>query len=1079
MRLRPSFLLIAVLAISGTAFADIPRPEHPRPDFQRPDWVNLSGEWEFDFDPQDKGVREEWFAPGKHAFSQRIVVPYPWESELSGIKRPDYRGVAWYHRKTAAPTGMRGKRIFIIFGAVDWRADVWVDGRKLGSHENGYIPFEIDLTQVLGDGKEHDLIVRAEDRVDPETPTGKQTGWYTPTSGIWQTVYLEGRGSNYIQSIKMYPDADAGTVRIDAVVSDSSPTARLLVQSPTGEFEATSRPVQNGVASVTLKPKQLTLWSPNSPYLYHVTIGLLSGRNQVDTVKSYFAIRKIQTGKWKDQDFESVLLNGKPIYIQAALHQSFNPKGIYTYPSEEAIRKDLQLTREVGLNSLRVHIKVEEPLFYYWADKLGVLIWYDLPNFSWHSETARRNYEQTLRAAIARDFNHPSIFVWVDFNETWGLAGRNGYDQANQDWVHSMYRLTKELDPTRLAEDNSPCNYDHVATDLNTWHFYINDYGAARKHIDNVVAQTYPGSPFNYVKGAAQIGRPLLNSEYGGISAGSGDQDISYCLHYLTNLLRQHNRIQGFIYTELSDIEWEHNGLVNYDRSRKEFGYPIFPAYGRAQVRDIFNPDFLVIEGPPIRNVRPGQRITLPVSISHYSEVEIKTPRLSGIWGGTTTFGEHAIELGAAFERSEGISVKPYTVVEQQPLELTIPEKPGIYVFKLMLLDADRQVTRNWVWFNAVASPSPRVELFDEETVALRFSPEPTAFSGETLDLSPRATASGKYAGYGEGWVEYRIRIPEFINPRDIDAIEYMLELAPKARDEKLDWPARKKAADNPQTDGKKFPTSVAILMNGAVAGEYILTDDAADYRGILSHQKQQHPGSYGELRKGGIDYEGNEDAWDILFRDQAVTLRIEYGPVSGKPSGGLAVFGETNGAYPVDPTIFVHLMKEVKIPEGYDPTRPLTEVAKPVFRALLPSVGFGEAEWKYTLDPPGQNWAAPDFDDSAWKTGQHGFGRAGTPKAQINTPWETDDIWLRWKGELKPLAADAPVWLDAYYNDDVGIFVNGKLLLRKQGPVGEYETVRLTEKQRSLLQEGENTIAVHCTQRGGGQFIDVGLFTK
>jgi hypothetical protein len=1047
--MKPAILILAmtVAAINVASAANnlppqTPRPEHPRPDFQRSAWVNLNGSWDFDFDPDAVGEKEKWFEAGGHKWSQKIVVPFPWESELSGIQRPDYRGVGWYHRKIAAPADWKGKQIVLVFGAVDWAARVWLDGKPVASHDNGYLPFEVELTDALRDGREHDLVVRAEDNVDRETPTGKQTGWYTPSSGIWQTVYLEA------ESLK-------------------------------DEFKKVSTPVSNGTASLVIRPAVARLWSPESPYLYEFRLKLLSGPTVVDEIQSYTALRQVQTGKWGDQPFESVLLNGKPVYIQAALHQSFHPKGIYTYPSDDAVRHDLQFTRDCGLNSLRVHIKVEEPRFYYWADKLGVLIWYDLPNFSRYSERSRQTWEATLRGAMARDFNHPSIFCWVLFNETWGI-GDGGYGPSQQGWVRKMYELAKKLDTTRLCEDNSACRYDHVVCDLNTWHFYINSYDRARDHIANVVQATFPGSEFNFIKGLTQGTQPLLNSEYGGISAGLGDQDVSYCLHYLTNLLRSHDKIQGFIYTELTDIEWEHNGLANYDRTAKEFGYPDIA--GPTTVRDIFNPDFVVLDGPPIRDVKPGETIEVPVAISHYSSRGIKSPVLLYWMEGIGPLGAR-IEPNKDTRPSQAVeNLKQSSVADQKSLNIKIPETPGLYLLKVELAAgaADQRVAVNWMWFNAVGAPSLRVEKLDDRTVALRFDPSSSVAPGETGELGLRGatTGSGKYIGYGKGRADYRVTVPKFLDPRTIETVEFLAEVAARARDEKLDWPARKKSVDYPQTDAKKFPSQVAVSLNGVEAAKWTLEDAPADERGILSHQKRQQPGAYGYLQRAKLAV-SEGPAREVLERDRTITVALDYGPIEGKPSGGLSVFGETNGAYPVEPTLLLRLAKPAAIPDGYDVNASLTRGGKPTVRALLPSVGHGETKWKHTFEKPLARWTTPGFNDGTWRSALHGFGTQGTPNTTVNTLWDTSDIWLRWKGEFRPLPAAALVWIDYYHDEDFEVYVNGKMLLRRSGYVSQYQTELLTDEQRALFVEGENTIAVHCHQTVGGQFVDVGFFTR
>jgi hypothetical protein len=272
-----------------------------------------------------------------------------------------------------------------------------------------------------------------------------------------------------------------------------------------------------------------------------------------DTVHTYFGLRTVSKGIWEDKPYEYVLLNGEPVYVRGALDQAFHPDGIHAYPSDEVIRGDVQAAKALGLNLLRCHIKINEPRYYYWCDRLGVLVMYDFPSASIYTPKARANWEHTFRAALERDYSHPSIIAWILFNETWGLEEHR--TPASWRWVKEMFYLAKSLDRTRLVEDNSANLYDHVDTDINTWHFYIGDYDRARRHVERVVQQTHPGSSFNYVSNVyrhisesqeyTQRTQPLLNSEYGGLSAREGDKDVSYSFKFLTTELRRHDRICG------------------------------------------------------------------------------------------------------------------------------------------------------------------------------------------------------------------------------------------------------------------------------------------------------------------------------------------------------------------------------------------------------------------------------------------------------------------------------------------------------------------------------------------------------
>ena len=406
------------------------------------------------------------------------------------------------------------------------------------------------------------------------------------------------------------------------------------------------------ISDELFKPTAM-LWSPATPYLYAgdllLTEGEFNPKNpaelaafeknlaDADRIKTYFGLREIKRGKLPGEDFERVFLNGKPIYLRGALDQSFNPKGIYTGPTDEFLRSDIEAAKKLGLNFLRIHIKPDEPRRLYWADKLGLLIMEDMPNTWNQNAEARKAWEHTMSEIVPRDRNHPAIFAWVAFNETWGLVHpQYKQDKDTQKWVQSMLAEIRTLDPTRLVEDNSPCNYDHVAgTDLNSWHFYIDDHDAAKRHIDEVVARSVPGSTFNYVPGQTMNTAPLINSEYGSVSAGGGDRDVSWGFRDLTTLLRKQPKIQGYVYTELSDIEWEHNGFLDYDRSPKEFGYGEF-VKGMTPA-DLQGADFVGYDAPPAIVAKVGEVVSVPVFVSHYSERKKRRSCAGGSKGPTTT----------------------------------------------------------------------------------------------------------------------------------------------------------------------------------------------------------------------------------------------------------------------------------------------------------------------------------------------------------------------------------------------------------------------------------------------------------
>ncbi|MHC4673184.1 MAG: glycoside hydrolase family 2 protein, partial [Planctomycetota bacterium] len=500
---------------------NIPWPEHPRPNFQRPGWVNLNGEWQFDFDPNNRGLSEEWFVPGRHRFTGKIVVPFGWESRLSGIGNTEYRGAAWYSRNIKMPEDQPYKKgdTWLVVGACDWEARVWINGQPAGEHVGGYTPFDINLSKFAKPGEQINITIQAVDITDRKQPTGKQIGWYTRTSGIWQTVYLEPRGQRYIKSLRAIPNIKKGSIDYTISLSGATAQQRLKLSSPQGAFKPVTidLPADTDQVQATLTVMEPKLWTPNSPTLYPVTFELSDTEGLLDRVESYFGLREVSTHPATGRKYQYIYLNGKPIYLRGALHQSFHPQGIYQYPDDATMRGDYELCKKTGLNFLRIHIKAPVPRELYWADKIGVLIMQDMPNTWQHNPQARQYWQTTFERTVERDYNNPSIFSWCLFNETWGLGdNKRKYLPENQEWVKQMYHRAKKLDPTRLIEDNSPCKRDHVITDIHSWHFYINDFNKARDHLKYVADNVYPGSTFNYIGGHKQGTEPLINSEYGG-----------------------------------------------------------------------------------------------------------------------------------------------------------------------------------------------------------------------------------------------------------------------------------------------------------------------------------------------------------------------------------------------------------------------------------------------------------------------------------------------------------------------------------------------------------------------------------
>ncbi len=1079
--LLPSLLLLLPL------IAAEPRDETPRPDLERVGWVSLNGAWDFCFDPDGTGAARELMRPGAGGFDQRIVVPFPWESALSGIQAPTARGVAWYRRSFSTPTRRPSDRLYLCFGAVDQSCRVWVNGREVGGHAGGYTPFRLDISEALA-SRENQVVVRVLDETDPHLPTGKQVGWYTTTSGIWQPVWLETAPVTHVTGLAVEAALAPTQATLTASVwAGQAGPATLRVTSVDGSFapvEARHELTRgsNAVRLVVPVPNG-RLWTPESPQLYDYQLTLDSAAGQ-DSVRSYFGLRTVSTAPAPGGEHSLILLNGRPVYLRGALHQLFNPEGIYTFASDQAIRNDIELAKGLGWNFLRLHIKLADPRLLYWADRLGILLMADLPCTAQYSPRARDAWEAQLHEAIARDRSHPSLIAWCLFNETWGLGGE-GYqrDRSAQRWVQGMFALAKRLDWTRLVEDNSPCLYDHVVTDLNTWHFYIDDHAAASRHLQQVAAETRAGSGFNFCPGFTQGKQPLLNSEYGAVGAGSGDRDVSWGFKYLTTLLRAEPKCQGYVYTEHCDIEWEHNGLLCYDRTPKVSGYDAFVP--QMTWADLQGPDFIGAEGPPVLRVQPGGRVSIRPFLSHYSErpgpVRIRYTVVGWDNLGRPVSGPgRPGPLPPAQEGMVSATWAPATVTWQQPIVIdALPPRLALGALTVELLAGGERLAANYV--NLVCTgnvPAPTGEALDDRTVALRF--RPGAVADFTAPEAPQLLADlgrDKLCATGRPSFTYHLRLPPILRGTAFDELALVVEAGARGGAAKLDWPARRNPLDYPQTKARRAtPSALRATFEGAVLGTVPLADDFADSRGVLSHLTGWHHGSHGARVEMRLSLRENPALVARLSRGETLKLTLEV-PSEAPQANGLSLYGETMGRYPLPPTILLTATR-LPVAAGWTTTEPVTcDELSARRERVVPAADEGGSAWRYTIHRPLAGWESEGFDDSAWAEGKGGFGAEGTPGAVIGTTWRTADIWLRKRFRLeRELDARAVAILRYYHDEDVEIYLNGELLLSRTGYTTAYREDVLPSSISRRLRAGENTFAVHCRQTMGGQNVDLGL---
>lgn len=915
-------LLVPRLAVGAET---IPLPEHPRPDFERKSWMNLNGTWDFRFEGAGEAVPTELSKTA--AFPLKINVPFPWGSKLSGVAKGG--DIAWYRRNLTVPAAWKGQRVFLVVGASDWITTGWFDGRKVGEHRGGYTPFEFELTDLVQWGSEQTISLRVDDTPHPFKLEGKQG--YGEAKGIWQTIYLEARPAVHVRSVHFTPDVDRGVVGVVATLSDPAPAnAALQLHFKTGGLADFSQAVPAGKTEVRVDVRitNMRLWSLDDPFLYEVDAVLRAGGGE-DRVASYFGMRKISVERLPGTDIPYVALNGKPLYLQLTLDQSYHPDGFYTFPTDEFMRDEILRSKRLGLNGNRVHIKVEVPRKLYWADKLGLLIMADVPNF-WGDPTpeARQESETALRGMIARDFNHPAIFSWVTFNETWGLFTKQAGDKKTylpetQEWVATMYRLAKQLDPTRLVEDNSPCNFDHVETDLNTWHDYLPGY-AWRAKLDHVSADTHPGSTWNFIGGRKQGDQPMFNSECGnvwGYEGSTGDVDWSWDYHIMMNEFRRHPKVAGWLYTEHHDVINEWNGYYRFDRSEKFTGLDGLAA--GMTMSDLHAPLYLATGGELCRDAKPGESVSVPLFASFMTD---RAP-------GTRLVIRHELTGWNALGQRESYALgtrnlpfEPWLARELEPLSVTMPDHTALAVLSLSLETEEGAVLqRNFTTFLVAGGNTPRTETVTREgrqTRLVRFAPstfKDAKWSGKQWNVLDGL----KVNGAGSGYFEYRLPWSQDLDPKKVEGATLVFEASAKQLFGKDRDNQKKDDGDYmrgqgmhdpsanpnsyPMTDTTTYPSAVRVRVNGIAAGTYSLPDDPADHRGVLSwhaqlrDKKLREAGSYGYLVEAVVPVE----ALAAAAKSGELVIRFE---VDDALPGGLALYGERFGRYPLDPTLVIQV---------------------------------------------------------------------------------------------------------------------------------------------------------------------------
>jgi len=564
-----ALIMIATLNL----MADVPRPEPPRPDFFRENWATLNGEWQFEIDRKADG-EARGLTNGKNLDS-KIIVPFCPESKLSGLGLGNTERLkdVWYRRLFELPPAMKGKRIRIHFGGVDYKAAVYINGQVAGTHIGENVEFNFEITHLLKDGQ-NEVVVKVLDNMwSGLQPCGKQSMeksegcTYTRTTGIWQPVWLEAVGSSFVESISVIPDPDNSRVFIEVKIDGTDPQLTLKAEAfADGKRVGSASAAGLWQSQMVVNLKRKKLWEPGAPFLYDLKLALYSGSRKVDEVKSYFGLRKIAI------DGRRILINGKPVFQRLILDQGFYPEGLWTAPSDEALKKDIEMSQACGFNGARLHQKVFEPRYLYWADKLGYLVWGEYSD--WGYKYKQEGYSACVNEwteILLRDRNHPAIIGWCPFNES-------GMDAAEIQQI--IWNVTKAIDPTRPALESSGWAHTLPHPEVLDAHDYSHPE-SLRTNWMNYFSNSAKGKPLHsQIPTRFDRTVPFMISEIGGIGWATQDgwgygkkpktADEFYARYQGTiDALLDNPYLFGFCYTQLTDVEQERNGLYYYDRRPK------------------------------------------------------------------------------------------------------------------------------------------------------------------------------------------------------------------------------------------------------------------------------------------------------------------------------------------------------------------------------------------------------------------------------------------------------------------------------------------------------------------------------
>ncbi|GAB3919534.1 hypothetical protein GCM10011575_30750 [Microlunatus endophyticus] len=963
------------IVISPDDPSQLPRPEYPRPDLDRRPftdgaWACLNGTWSFDPDPKGIGETEGWFDPS-HQFGQAIRLPFPVQS-LASIGEEDRatdgmwvdqfagsNGLFWYRRSFTVPESFAGRNTRLRIGAVNWSATVWLDGIKMATDlGSGYSEVLVDLGRLAA-GSTHTLAIKVFTPPGNHTapyPMGKQMGWFSAMGGIWQSVWIEPVDAVRLSEVRAVPKLTfagstttviAASFQVAATITgtdSAAVTARLI--GPDGDHVlSASLPVTDGSVSAVLDVPDPKLWAPESPQLYRLLLGVDAADDGTDGAALYLGLREFRrdwapghgpddTADVHDQ-YQHFYLNNRPYFVRAVLDQGYTPWGIYTYPGVNtgpdfrtgtdthpqpgSIRHDVAAIKQLGFNTTRMHVKINDPWYYHLCDQLGLLVWYDMPNNPYNAlgDDAHANWEKNTRAAIARDANHPSIVTWVTFNEGWGIGGGGALDPDQYSWVLAMVAMIRDLDPNRLVVDNSPVLVQgHLGGDINDFHWYSGIREQWKTMLDQQSSQVYPGSTWNFLDSKAQSGQPWMNAEF-------GNGPDKFVMH--VGLFRSYAKMSGYVYTEIAAEEHERGLPFTYCRLPTETGY--LDHTGALRGIELFNTDDVVcLDSDPGIQLAPGSPLSVPVSISHFSSRDLSAARLRWQVVGTDAAGR---EKKTTVGGSRVVNAEPFTVTEVGSVTIAAPKDLRVARLYVWLEDHGESIAESQIVVDQ-SSVGTSIQL----TGATLFDvakPSDASWSGGTVGIIDEAGTTGTYTGVGFGWSEYQVDVPANCRTgRDASLICELATYADMTTELAGQSQELVKNAGTGMTTCKSspHPATIAVSVDGVVAGSIHIPDDPADARGRVGSWRAP-----GQIRYGypvSVRIPGR-----YLSGKQQVTLRLAS-------LAGLSLFGPGTGRYGIDAQLVPAM--QLAIPKTIRPGQLPTFALRPTITIAAPDLSTGAA---------------------------------------------------------------------------------------------------------------------------------------